>query len=212
MGVKSTFYKLRGKKLLENLKKRNFGCDYFDTKEEARDFILSQIPSGATVSYGGSVSNTESGLLDALKIRTDIELLDRMSATTEEERIAIEEKAMKADVYLMGNNGISMDGELVNIDGFGNRIASLIYGPKKVFLLTGMNKVGLTLEDAVKRARNEAAPKNAVRLNRNTPCAQTGKCENCLSDECICSHIVITRRTRQPERIHIILVGEDLGY
>lgn len=212
MGVKSTFYKLRGKKLLENLKKRNFGCDYFDTKEEAREFILSQIPSGATVSYGGSVSNSESGLLDALKIRTDIELLDRMSATTEEERVAIEEKAMKADVYLMGNNGISMDGELVNIDGFGNRIASLIYGPKKVFLLTGMNKVGLTLEDAVKRARNEAAPKNAVRLNRNTPCAQTGKCENCLSEECICSHIVITRRTRQPERIHVVLVGEDLGY
>lgn len=212
MGVRDTFYKLRGKKLEANLKKRNFGCNYFDTKEEARDFILSQIPSGASVSYGGSVSNTEAGLLDALKQRNDIELLDRLSATTEEERVAIEEKAMKADIYLMGNNGISLDGELVNIDGFGNRVAALIYGPKKVFLLTGMNKVGLTLEDAVKRARNEAAPKNAVRLNRNTPCVQTGKCENCLSEECICSHIVITRRTRQPERIHIVLVGEDLGY
>jgi len=212
MGVKNTYYKLRAKKLEANLKKRNFGCNYFDTKEEARDFILSQIKSGATVSYGGSVSNTESGLMDAIKARTDIELLDRMSATSEEARVAIEEKAMKADVYLMGNNGLSMDGELVNIDGFGNRIAALIYGPKKVFLLTGMNKVGLTLDDAIKRARNEAAPKNAVRLNRNTPCTQTGKCEDCLSEECICSHIVITRRTRQPERIHVVLVGEDLGY
>ncbi len=212
MSVLNMFYKARAKKLEANLKKRNFGCNYFDTKEEAKDFILSRIKSGDCVSYGGSVSNTQSGLLAALKERADIELLDRMSATTEEERVAIEEKAMKADVYLMGNNGISMDGELVNIDGFGNRIASLIYGPKKVFLLTGMNKVGMTLEDAVKRARNEAAPKNAIRLNRNTPCATTGKCEDCLSEECICSHIVITRRTRQPERIHVVLVGEELGY
>lgn len=212
MSVRDLFYKARAKKLQENLRKRNFGCDYFETKEEARDYILSQLTSGMTVSYGGSVSNTESGLLPALKERTDIELLDRMAATTEEDRMAIEEKAMKADVYLMGNNGLSMDGELVNIDGYGNRVAALIYGPKKVFLLTGMNKVGLTLEDAVKRARNEAAPKNAIRLNKNTPCTQTGKCENCLSEECICSHIVITRRTRQPQRIHVVLVGEDLGY
>lgn len=212
MSVRDLFYKSRSNKLEANLKKRNFGCDYFDTKEEARDFILSQITAGMTVSYGGSVSNMESGLLDSLKERTDIELLDRLSATSEEERVAIEEKAMKADVYLMGNNGISMDGELVNIDGYGNRVAALIYGPKKVFLLTGMNKVGLTLEDAIKRARNEAAPKNALRLKKNTPCTFSGKCENCLSEECICSHIVITRRTRQPQRIHVVLVGEDLGY
>ena len=212
MSVRDLFYKSRSNKLEANLKKRNFGCDYFDTKEEARDFILSRITAGMTVSYGGSVSNMESGLLDSLKERTDIELLDRLSATSEEERVAIEEKAMKADVYLMGNNGISMDGELVNIDGYGNRVAALIYGPKKVFLLTGMNKVGLTLEDAIKRARNEAAPKNALRLKKNTPCTFSGKCENCLSEECICSHIVITRRTRQPQRIHVVLVGEDLGY
>ena len=116
MSVRDLFFKARAKKLQENLKRRNFGCDYFDTKEEAKAFILSQIEKGMTVSYGGSVSNTESGLLSALKERTDIELLDRMVATTEEDRVAIEEKAMKADVYLMGNNGLSMDGELVNIN------------------------------------------------------------------------------------------------
>jgi len=212
MSIRNDFYKLRGEKLAANLKRRNFGCDYFDTKEEARDFILSQIKENDVVSYGGSVSNTEAGLLAGLKERSDIVLLDRMAAANEAEREEIEAKAFRADVYLMSTNGISMDGQLVNIDGYGNRIGALIYGPKKVFLLVGMNKVELTIEDAVKRARNEAAPRNAIRLNRNTPCTCTGKCEDCLSEECICSHIVITRRTRQPERIHIVLVGEDLGY
>lgn len=212
MNVKNAYYKLQSKKLIDNLTKRNFGCDYFDTKEEARDFILSQIPANSTVSYGGSVSNAQSGLMDALQARTDIRLLDRLSATTEEERVAIEEQALKADFYLMGNNGVSMDGQLVNIDGYGNRVQALICGPKKVFLLTGMNKVGITLEDTIKRARNIAAPQNALRLNKNTPCTQTGKCEDCLSPECICNHIVITRHSRFPQRIHVILVGEDLGY
>lgn len=212
MGVRSDFYKLRGEKLATNLRRRNFGCDYFETKDEARDFILSQIKENNTVTYGGSVSNTEAGLLSALKERNDIILLDRMNAHTEAEREEIETKAFKADIYLMSTNGISMDGQLVNIDGYGNRIGALIYGPKKVFVLVGMNKVELTVEDAVKRARNEAAPRNALRLNRNTPCATTGKCEDCLSEECICSHIVVTRRSRQPERIHVVLVGEDLGY
>ena len=112
----------------------------------------------------------------------------------------------------MSANGISMDGQMVNIDGAGNRVAALIYGPKNVLIVAGMNKVAPTLEQAVDRARNVAAPINAIRLNRNTPCASTGSCADCRSDDCICSHIVITRNCRPAGRIRFVLIGEDLGF
>ena len=117
-----------------------------------------------------------------------------------------------ADYFLMSTNAITMDGELVNIDGRSNRVSCLCWGPQNVIIIAGMNKVALDVESALKRVRNFAAPPNAVRLNKNTPCAQTGKCADCYSPDCICSQIVITRRSSTPNRIKVILVGEELGY
>ena len=117
-----------------------------------------------------------------------------------------------ADYFLMSSNAITLDGELVNIDGHSNRVACLCCGPKNVIVIAGMNKVVSNVEEGVDRVHNFAAPPNTVRLNKNTPCAQTGRCADCYSPDCICSQIVITRRSSIPNRIKVILVGEELGY
>ena len=117
-----------------------------------------------------------------------------------------------ADFFLTGANGLSLDGEMVNIDGNGNRVGAIIYGPKNVLVIAGMNKVMDTLEDAVTRARTVAAPINQQRFLKNTPCAVTGICADCKSPECICNHIVITRNCRPAGRIKFIIVGEELGF
>jgi len=112
----------------------------------------------------------------------------------------------------MSSNAISVTGELVNIDGTGNRLAALIYGPSNVIILAGMNKVMPTVEAALSRVKNTASPINAIRLSRNTPCAVTGICSECQSPDCICAQTVITRRSNQAGRIKVILIGEELGY
>lgn len=154
----------------------------------------------------------ESGMADALKQRSDITLLDRSTAGSPEEVKEIYHKSLNADYYFMSSNAITTDGELVNIDGTGNRVAALIYGPEHVVILAGMNKVSPSLEEAVSRVKNVASPMNANRLNRKTPCATTGLCSDCLSPDCICSHTVITRKSAPEKRIKIILIGESLGY
>ena len=119
--------------------------------------------------------------------------------------------ALFSDVFLTGANGLSLDGQMVNIDGTGNRVGAIIYGPKKVVVIAGMNKVCDTLEEAVKRAREVAAPLNMMRFMKDTPCAATGKCGDCKAEGCICNQIVITRHCRPVGRIQFVLVGEQLG-
>jgi hypothetical protein len=121
-------------------------------------------------------------------------------------------RQVMADFFLMSSNAITIDGELVNIDGRANRVSLLCWGPQNVIVIAGMNKIASDVESAVQRVRDAAAPPNTVRLNKNTPCAQTGRCGNCYSPDCICSQIVITRRSSTPKRIKVILVGEELGY
>jgi len=120
-------------------------------------------------------------------------------------------EALSCDYYFMSSNAITADGELVNIDGNGNRVAALIYGPENVVIIAGMNKIVKNVEEGISRTRNVASPQNCVRLNKNTPCAVNGVCGNCLSDT-ICDQIVITRASRIPQRIKVILVGEELGF
>ena len=117
-----------------------------------------------------------------------------------------------SDFFLMSTNAITENGELVNIDGASNRLACLLHGPKNVFVIVGMNKLTSDVPAAIGRIRNVACPANTLRLNRNTPCALTGKCGNCFSQDSICSQIVVTRRSSQPKRIKVILVAEHLGY
>lgn len=207
-----TYYKNLANLTMKNLEKRHFQCHYCKTAQEAVAFASELVPAGSTVSFGGSMTFSDSGMADALKQRSDITLLDRSQAGSPEEVKEIYHKSLNADYYFMSSNAITSEGELVNIDGTGNRLAALIYGPEHVIILAGMNKVCPTLGDAISRVKNVASPKNASRLNRNTPCASTGLCGNCLSPDCICSHTVITRKSAPEKRIKVILIGESLGY
>ena len=120
--------------------------------------------------------------------------------------------ALSSDVYFMSTNAITANGELVNIDGTGNRVAALIYGPETVIILTGMNKVAANVEEALSRIHNVATPQNCIRLNKKTPCSTTGTCADCLSPDCICNQVVITRRSGIKGRIKVLLIGDSFGY
>ena len=197
--------------IINRLQKRNMEGYFCETSKEAVEKALSLMPEGSVISWGGSMSISECGLMDAIQEK-DYTLIDRMTANTPQEKREIYAKTVMADYYLMSTNAITMDGELVNIDGFCNRVACLCAGPEHVIVIAGMNKVVLNVQDGIDRIRTKAAPPNTVRLNKNTPCAKTGMCGDCYSPDCICSQIVITRRSGIPGRIKVILVNEELGF
>ena len=197
--------------IISRLQKRNMEGYFCETSKEAVEKALSLMPEVSVISWGGSMSISECGLMDAIHEK-DYTLIDRMTAKTPQEKREIYAKTVMADYYLMSTNAITMDGELVNIDGFCNRVACLCAGPEHVIVIAGMNKVVLNVQDGIDRIRTKAAPPNTVRLNKNTPCAKTGMCGDCYSLDCICSQIVITRRSGIPGRIKVILVNEELGF
>jgi len=197
--------------VIKGLNRRNMEGFYCYTKEDALKKALDLVKKGSRVTYGGSVSVKQIGILDELR-NGDYDLLDRDNAKTQEEKEQIQLEAFSCDYYFMSTNAITVDGELINIDGNGNRIAAMIYGPKCVIIVAGMNKVVMDVEQGISRARNSASPPNCIRLSYDNPCAKIGLCQNCLKDTCICSHTVITRRSRADERIKVILVGEQLGF
>jgi hypothetical protein len=197
--------------ILERLKKRNMEGYFCETSAEAVELALSLMPEGSSISWGGSETISECGLMDAIR-KGNYTLIDRATAKTPEEKREIYGKTVMADYYLMSTNAITMEGELVNIDGFANRVACLCAGPEHVLVIAGMNKVVKNVESGLDRIRTKAAPANTVRLNKNTPCAKTGVCGNCFAPDCICSQTVITRRSGIPGRIKVILVNEDLGF
>lgn len=204
-----------GEKTVLALRKRHFEAYYVDTKKEALEKAVELIPNTDVVSWGGSVSIVETGLIDYL-LKNDYNVINRDKAKSQEEKTMLLKKALLCDTYLMGTNAISEDGELVNIDCVGNRTAALMFGPNSVIIIAGTNKVTPTLDEAIKRARNFAAPTNIQRVagngQRQTPCFSTGCCSDCTSKDSICSHIVITRLCNPQKRIKIILVGENLGF
>ena len=211
MNPKKKFYETAAETLIKNLDKRGMEAYYVDNKDDALKMALRFVTPGSSVSWGGSMSINEIGLIPALKA-WDCTVLDRTVPKTEEEKKEFFGKVAVCDYYFMSTNAITMDGELVNIDGTGNRVASLIFGPSNVVIIAGMNKVADNLESAVDRARNTAAPMNMIRLDRKTPCTQVGRCMDCMSPDCICNQFVVTRRSAPAGRIKIILVGEELGY
>ena len=192
------------------LESRNFETYYCKTAAQATQQALQLMPKGSSVSWGGSVTLREIGLLDAVTAG-GYEVIDRDCGTTPQERHQLMRQALLCHTYLTSVNAISEDGQFVNIDGTGNRVAAITFGPESVIAVVGMNKVCKTLEDAYTRARTYASPLNTVRLRLATPCAETGSCANCKTDACACSYIVTTRMCKVPGRIKIILVGEPLG-
>ena len=211
MNIKKEYYKNLANTVMKGFQKRFIESYYCENATEAKDLALSLVSENASVSFGGSVTLDETGVLEALRNRRDITLYDRATATTPEENKKIMHEALSCDYYFMSSNAITADGELVNIDGNGNRVAALIYGPENVIILAGMNKIVKTVEEGISRTRNTASPQNCIRLNKNTPCAANGVCGNCLTDT-ICDQIVITRASRVPQRIKVILIGEELGF
>ena len=187
---------------------------YCDSREQAVDEILKMIPEGSLVGLGGSESIIEAGLVDALR-KMDIRLLDRYKeGITTEEVNQMRHEGLNSDVYIASSNAVTVDGKLVNIDGTGNRVAAMIFGPSKVILLVGMNKVVKTLDDALSRVKNYTAPLNSVRVNIQTPCFHQGYCNDphCHPPNRICSQIVIHENSMDLDRIMVVFVGEELGY
>ena len=203
-------YDKAGPRVAEALNKRYFEAYYCSDREEGLKKVLELIPGEHTVSWGGTMTVDELGLKQRLA-QEGYTLLDRDTAKTPEEKQAIMRQALTCGTFLMSSNAISKDGQLVNIDGMGNRVAAMCFGPRQVVVIAGMNKVLGTLDDAVARARNVAAPANAQRFGLSTPCGLTGQCGDCTSPDCICSKMVITRFCMPAGRIKVILVGEDLG-
>lgn len=208
---KELYYEKRGKLLVKNLKSRHFDAYYCATAREALEKALELIPEGASVGWGGATSAQQIGLMDAVRAGK-YTAIDRDRCKTQEERAEAMRDCLQADFFVTGANALSMDGQMVNIDGIGNRVGAIIFGPKNVLVIAGMNKVMDSLESAVNRARTVAAPINEQRFRGNTPCAVTGTCSDCKSDDCICNQIVITRGCRPAGRIRFILVGEELGF
>ena len=208
---KKQYYENVADSIIEKFNLRGIEGYYCDDAEEALTMAKRFLTPGCSISWGGSETLNEIGLLEELEA-SDYILYDRSTANTPEEKSAMYSKIVTADYFFMSSNAITLDGQLVNIDGMGNRVACLITGPKNVIIIAGMNKIVTDVETGMERVRNMAAPPNTVRLNCDTPCAELGRCANCLSEDCICCEIVITRKSKIPGRIKVILVGEELGY
>ena len=202
---------LAAERVIRNLERRHMEGYYAKDKAETQRIALSLIPEGSTVGWGGSFSIEEIGLKAAVK-EGNYTFIDRDTAKDPAERDELMKKCLLADVFLMSANAISEDGQLVNIDGRGNRVAALCFGPTSVIVVAGMNKLEKTLEDAMSRARNYAAPVNAQRFTGETVCHKTGSCGDCNMDGCICGQIVVTRNSNPVGRIKVILVNEELGF
>ena len=198
-------------KIIKGLESRNMNGYFTETKEEALQKALSLIPEGSSIGWGGSVSIQEIGLKQAV-LEGSYKVFNRDTCTTAEEKREVELKTFGADYFLCSTNAITEDGILVNIDGNANRVAAIAYGPLHVIMIVGMNKVAKDEEHAMLRARNTAAPINTQRFPIIVPCKETGSCANCKSRETICCQFLTTRYSRHAERIHVILVNEDLGF
>ncbi len=193
--------------VIKGLESRNMSGYYAADKEEAVKKALEVIGKGSTVAMGGCQSAHEIGLIQALE-EGDYNYIDRSNMTPRESLMA----AYDADVFLSSANAMTNDGIMVNIDGNSNRVSCIAQGPKKVVFIVGMNKICSDLDEAMKRARNVAAPANAQRFDVKTPCKVTGKCADCKSSDTICCQFLITRYSRHEGRIHVILVNDTLGY
>ena len=204
-------YDKLGPVVVKALKERFFEAWYFSDANEAVEKVFSLIPKTDVVSWGGSLTTT--GLnLQQMAVEKGYKVIDRDKAATPEERMERMRQSLHCDTFLTGTNALSEDGQLVNVDGGGNRVAAMCFGPKQVIVVAGMNKVRKTVEIAQARARTIAAPANTQRFaNAKTPCNATGACEDCRSPDSVCSFIVRTRMCRPAGRIKVILIGQDLG-
>jgi hypothetical protein len=199
-------------KTIAGLASRRIKGLYFPSRGEAREAVLKMIPAGATVGFGGSVTLQTLGLYQAV-LDGPYQAFNRYdSELTKEEKFEVERKALTADFFLSGVNAVTLDGRMVNVDGNGNRVAAMLFGPRKVIAVTGVNKIVANLDEAMERLRRTASPLNCARLNRETPCVVTGYCHNCHGAQSICNLTTIIEGQFDPERFTVVFIGESLGF
>ena len=199
--------------IMQNLEQRRMEGSYAANAAQALEEVLAMIPKGATIFRCGSVTATAMGLWRRIAARPEIKLLDPFQpGLSPEESMAVRRQGLSADLMIASCNAITLDGRLVNLDGAGNRVAAMMFGPSKVILITGMNKVAPDLDSAMSRVKHYAAPVNAIRAGKDTPCAANGLCSDCRSPERVCNLWSIIEGQRIKGRIHVKLVGENLGY
>lgn len=196
------------KRTIDNLRRNNMTGYFAESREQLFELLGELVPAGSTVGHGGSVTLDETGVTDWLRQR-DVNFLDRAKAADPNECMR---QSMVADVYMCSTNAITEAGELYNVDGRGNRVSAMIYGPKSVIVIAGANKLVPDVRQAVRRVECVAAPMNSARLSMNTPCASTGKCGHCHSADRICCNYVVMAQQREKGRIKVILLDEKLGY
>ena len=209
---RSWWIEARLKRVVEKLKAHDFNALYVKTKEEAIQEVFKYVTSDTRIGVGGSITLRELGIVEQLKARGNTVFDHWIQGLSKEESIKIRKAQMTSDLFLSSSNAITVNGELVNIDFFGNRVNAITHGPGKVILVAGYNKIVEDVQEAIKRIKNVAAPLNARRLNIDVPCAKLGKCVDCDSTNRICRVIVIHERKPPLTDILIILVGEELGY
>jgi hypothetical protein len=205
------FREKQSERTINALKKNNFEALYVSDSKAALEEVMKRIPDGATVGAGGSVTLTQIGLLDALKNRKIQLILPLQQAKSDEERHELIRKSFSADVFLSSTNAVTEDGKLYNVDATGNRVGAMFIGPKKTIIVCGVNKMVKDLEAAEKRIREWAAPQNAKRLGKKTPCVETGVCSDCSSPDRICNIYVSLAKKPARAEVIVILVGENLG-
>ena len=199
------------KTIIKNLEKRGMDGYFCETSTDAVKLVKELVPAGSSIGWGGTETFSETGMKAALQ-EGDYEMLDRSKVQGAEALREMYLSHLACDAFFMSTNALTTKGELVNIDGNSNRLACLLYGPKQVVILVGMNKIVRNIEDGINRIQTLACPPNATRLHCNTPCANVGVCGNCHEDDCMCCNIVVTRHNRHKGRIKVILIAEDLGF
>lgn len=197
--------------LIDNLKKRNINGEYFESLEDAKEWLVDSIPKGVIIGVGNSQTLKKMNISTILLEKGHV-VYDKTLSKTREEAKTIKKKALLSDWYLTGTNGISLDGAIVNIDHSGNRAAAMIYGPDRVIIIIGTNKIENSLEEAIYRARNVAAPQNAKRAGLNPPCVEANKCVDCRSADRVCNNILIIEGQVDKNRMTVVIVEVDIGF
>lgn len=201
----------QAKTIINHLERHGMEGYFCETSADAVELVRKLVPAGASIAWGGTATFEETGVKAMLEAG-DYRMLDRSLAKTPEEQRKIYQQHFASDCFFMSANAITRKGELVNIDGNSNRLACLLFGPREVYVLVGMNKVVEDVDAGIKRIHTMACPPNAARLHTNTPCERTGMCGSCHEDNCMCCNIVVTRHSRYAGRIKVILIAENLGF
>jgi hypothetical protein len=210
--IREWFSQKKASAVVKALTGKNYDAFYVATREEALELVVGMIAKGGTVGTGGSMTVRQVGLLDAIESGDYIFHNQYRAGLSDEEGQEMRMKGLSADYYVTGTNALTVNGELINLDGFGNRVSGITYGPKKVIIVLGVNKLVDSVEQGIVRVRNQAAVLNAKRFNAKLPCVKTGKCEDCNAPGRICNHLLITYRQHQKGRVTVVLVGEELGF